>query len=60
MALPFNTKIQRAKGKTFTVSKPPKCIDFPDVTNAFQKRFDELSNSNGNKGDRNNIAVYIL
>ena len=26
--------------------------EFPDVTNAFQMRFDELSNSKGNKGDR--------
>ena len=26
--------------------------EFPDITNAFQMRFDELSNSKGNKGDR--------
>ena len=36
--------------------------EFPDVTNAFQMRFDELSNSKGNKGDRtiNTKTINLL
>ena len=35
---------------------------FPDVINAFQMRFDELSNSKDNKGDRtiNTTTIYLL
>ena len=34
--------------------------EFSDVTNAFQMRFDELSNSKSNKGDRISISIGKL